>query len=102
MQEQDCSESRPRYTHGAPEGIDRQESPPRHQDTKKRNKSRNSREGAYRSGTVTHETSLISTVAVSLAFAFVGGLIAARLRLSPLIGYLVARIPLRTLPAGVV
>src|SRR4030095_12544444 len=102
MQEQDCSESRPRYTHGAPEGIDRQESPPRHQDTKKRNKSRNSREGAYGSATVTHETTLISTVAVSLAFAFVGGLLAARLRLSPLIGYLVAGCPVAPFTPGFV
>jgi len=33
---------------------------------------------------------LISTIAVSLAYAFVGGLIAAKLRLSPIVGYLAA------------
>jgi CPA2 family monovalent cation:H+ antiporter-2 len=39
-----------------------------------------------------HEIALISTIAVSLAFAFVGGFIAVRLRLPPLIGYLLAGI----------
>jgi CPA2 family monovalent cation:H+ antiporter-2 len=39
-----------------------------------------------------HETSLISTIAVSLAYAFLGGLIAARLRLPPMVGYLLAGI----------
>lgn len=37
-----------------------------------------------------HETSLISTVAVGLGFAFVGGLLATRLRLQPIVGYLAA------------
>ena len=37
-----------------------------------------------------HETSLISTIAVGLAFAFIGGYIAVNLRLSPLVGYLLA------------
>ena len=49
-----------------------------------------------------HETSLISTIAVSLAFAFIGGLIAARLRLSPLIGYLVAGIAVGPFTPGFV
>jgi monovalent cation:H+ antiporter-2, CPA2 family len=40
----------------------------------------------------THDVPLISTLAVSLAFAFVGGLLAVRLRLPPLIGYLLAGI----------
>ena len=40
----------------------------------------------------THEVPLIATIAVSLAFAFVGGLLAVRLRLPPLVGYLVAGI----------
>ena len=35
---------------------------------------------------------LIATIAVSLAFAFVGGLLAVRLRLPPLVGYLLAGI----------
>jgi CPA2 family monovalent cation:H+ antiporter-2 len=35
---------------------------------------------------------LIATIAVSLAFAFVGGLVAMRLRLPPLVGYLLAGI----------
>lgn len=37
-----------------------------------------------------HETPLIATIAVSLAFAFVGAFICVRLRLSPLVGYLLA------------
>lgn len=37
-----------------------------------------------------HETTLIATIAVSLAFAFAGGIIAARLRLPPIVGYLLA------------
>lgn len=38
------------------------------------------------------ETSLIALIAVGLAFAFVGGYIAVRLQLSPIIGYLLAGI----------
>jgi K+:H+ antiporter len=38
------------------------------------------------------ETELLSTLAVSLVFAFVGGLLATRLKLPPLVGYLVAGI----------
>jgi CPA2 family monovalent cation:H+ antiporter-2 len=38
------------------------------------------------------ETELLSTLAVSLVFAFVGGLLAVRLKLPPLVGYLVAGI----------
>ncbi len=37
-----------------------------------------------------HETELIGTVAVGLTAAFIGGLIAVRLRVSPLVGYLLA------------
>jgi CPA2 family monovalent cation:H+ antiporter-2 len=37
-----------------------------------------------------HETALIATIAISLAYAFVGGFIALRLRLPPLVGYLLA------------
>ena len=40
----------------------------------------------------THDVPLIATIAVSLAFAFVGGLVAVRLRLPPLVGYLLAGI----------
>lgn len=39
-----------------------------------------------------HDVPLIATIAVSLAFAFVGGLVAVRLRLPPLVGYLLAGI----------
>src|SRR5246127_4379332 len=40
----------------------------------------------------THDVPLIATIAVSLVFAFVGGYIANRLRLPPLVGYLLAGI----------
>ena len=46
-----------------------------------------SREGSL---LVPHETALISTMAVSLVYALLGGLLAHRLRLSPLVGYLLA------------
>ena len=39
-----------------------------------------------------HETALISTIAVCLALAFVGGYVAFRLKLPPLVGYLLAGI----------
>src|SRR5579864_2151083 len=41
-----------------------------------------------------HEQALIATLAVSLALAFAFGLLAVRLRLSPIVGYLVAGIVL--------
>ena len=37
-----------------------------------------------------HHTSLIATIVVGLGLAFVCGVLANRLRLSPLVGYLVA------------
>lgn len=37
-----------------------------------------------------HDTPLISTIAVSLALALVGGLVAVRIGLSPIVGYLLA------------
>ncbi len=49
-----------------------------------------------------NETSLIATIAVSLAFAFVGGCIAVRLRLSPIVGYLVAGIAVGPFTPGFV
>src|SRR4051812_4728124 len=39
---------------------------------------------------MSHETALIGTVAVGLALAFVFGFAAARLRIPPLVGYLLA------------
>lgn len=39
-----------------------------------------------------HETALISTLAVSLAFAVIGGMLAVRLKFPPLVGYLFAGI----------
>lgn len=39
-----------------------------------------------------HDTALISTIALSLVFAFIGGFAAHKLRLSPIVGYLVVGI----------
>ena len=41
---------------------------------------------------MTHDTALISTIAVCLALAFIGGYVAFRLGLPPLVGYLLAGI----------
>jgi CPA2 family monovalent cation:H+ antiporter-2 len=49
-----------------------------------------------------HDIALISTIAVSLAFALVGGFIAARLRLPPLLGYLLAGIAVGPFTPGFV
>jgi CPA2 family monovalent cation:H+ antiporter-2 len=51
---------------------------------------------------VPHDTSLIATVAVGLAFALIGGLIAVRLHLPPLVGYLVAGIAVGPFTPGFV
>lgn len=51
---------------------------------------------------VPHETVLISTIAVSLAYAFLGGFAAYRLRLPPLVGYLLAGIAVRPFTPGFV
>ena len=49
-----------------------------------------------------HDIALISTIAVSLAFAFVGGFIAVHLRLPPLVGYLLAGIAVGPFTPGFV
>ena len=49
-----------------------------------------------------HETALIATIAIGLAFAFVGGVIAVRLRLPPLVGYLLAGIAVGPFTPGFV
>src|SRR5215471_11071046 len=49
-----------------------------------------------------HDVPLIATIAVSLAFAFVGGLLAVRLRLPPLVGYLLAGIAVGPFTPGFV
>jgi len=51
---------------------------------------------------VPHETSLIATVAVGLALAFVGGFIASRLGLPPLVGYLLAGVAIGPFTPGFV
>jgi CPA2 family monovalent cation:H+ antiporter-2 len=49
-----------------------------------------------------NETTLIATIAVSFAFAFVGGFIAVRLRLPPLLGYLLAGVAVGPFTPGFV
>jgi CPA2 family monovalent cation:H+ antiporter-2 len=51
---------------------------------------------------VHHESSLIAIIAIGLAFAFVGGFIAVRLRLPPLVGYLLAGIAMGLFTPGFV
>jgi len=51
---------------------------------------------------VIHETALISTMAVGLALAFVGGWLAHRVKLPPLVGYLVAGIAVGPFTPGFV
>ena len=51
---------------------------------------------------MTHDTALIATVAVGFVAALVGGLVAARLRLPPLIGYLGAGIAVGPFTPGFV
>jgi len=51
---------------------------------------------------MSHESSLIATIAVGLAFAFVGGFVALRLRLPPIIGYLLAGIAVGPFTPGFV
>jgi len=41
---------------------------------------------------ILHELPLVSTIAIGLSVAFIGGLVATKLRLSPLVGYLLAGI----------
>src|SRR5579862_1999004 len=49
-----------------------------------------------------YETSLIETLAVSLTLAFIGGFVATRLRLPPLVGYLLAGVALGPFTPGFV
>ncbi len=49
-----------------------------------------------------HETALIATISVSLAFAFLGGFLAIQLRLPPLVGYLLAGIAVGPFTPGFV
>jgi monovalent cation:H+ antiporter-2, CPA2 family len=51
---------------------------------------------------VPHGTALIATICVSLAFAFLGGFLAVRLRLPPLIGYLLAGVAVGPFTPGFV
>src|SRR5215469_14634459 len=48
------------------------------------------------------EQSLIELIAIGLSFAFVGGYIAARLRLSPILGYLLAGVVVGPFTPGIV
>ncbi len=49
-----------------------------------------------------HEIALISTIAIGLLYALIGGYLASRLRLPPLVGYLVAGVALGPFTPGFV
>jgi CPA2 family monovalent cation:H+ antiporter-2 len=49
-----------------------------------------------------HDISLITIIALGLTFALIGGFLAARLRLPPLVGYLLAGIAIGPFTPGVV
>src|SRR5580698_7744622 len=49
-----------------------------------------------------HETTLIALIAIGLALAFVGGFVAVKLRLPPLVGYLLAGIAIGPFTPGFV
>jgi monovalent cation:H+ antiporter-2, CPA2 family len=49
-----------------------------------------------------HETELIATIAIGLVLAFVGGFLASRLRLPPLVGYLLAGVAVGPFTPGFV
>ena len=49
-----------------------------------------------------HDISLISTIAVGLVYGLIGGYLASRLRLPPLVGYLVAGVALGPFTPGIV
>src|SRR3954466_12031601 len=49
-----------------------------------------------------HETSLIATIVVSLVLAFVGGFVASKLKLPPLVGYLLAGVAMGPFTPGFV
>src|ERR1700733_10096743 len=51
---------------------------------------------------MTHATALIAIVALGLVCSFIGGMLAQRLRLPPLVGYLVAGIALGPFTPGFV
>jgi Kef-type K+ transport system membrane component KefB len=51
---------------------------------------------------VPHDVALISTTAVGLAYALLGGLIAARLGLSPIVGHLLAGVAVGPFTRGFV
>jgi len=51
---------------------------------------------------VIHETDLIATIAIGLSLAFLGGLLAVRLRLPPIVGYLAAGVAVGPFTPGFV
>jgi K+:H+ antiporter len=51
---------------------------------------------------VPHDVSLISTIAVGLAFAFAGGFAAVRVGLPPIVGYLLAGVAIGPFTPGFV
>ncbi|MBM3618199.1 MAG: sodium:proton antiporter, partial [Alphaproteobacteria bacterium] len=49
-----------------------------------------------------HDTPLISTLVMGLSAAFVGGMLATKLRLSPIVGYLMAGILIGPFTPGII
>src|SRR5688500_3354898 len=49
-----------------------------------------------------HETTLIATIAVGLTAALIGGIVATKLRLPPLVGYLLAGVAVGPFTPGIV
>ena len=49
-----------------------------------------------------HQTELIATISMALAFAFVGGFVATRLRLPAIVGYLLAGVAVGPFTPGFV
>ncbi len=58
--------------------------------------------GSHRRYTIAHETGLIANVTVALMLAFLGGFLARRLRLPPIVGYLLAGIAVGPFTPGFV
>jgi len=51
---------------------------------------------------VPHETTLIATIVIGLVLAFVGGFLASKLKLPPLVGYLLAGVAVGPFTPGFV
>lgn len=80
-------------------GRGRSGAPPRHVTQRSETTSVS---GQAREGHLPHETTLIATIAAAFSFAFALGLIASKLRLPPLVGYLLAGVMIGPFTPGYV